>query len=159
MHLCIQIKATKAKNEKDYKNGFDFHKSSPLLISIIKTVRRRVDENFAVSALGAIIKTLETRYDYFKFISVDIDPIEGININVSSNVNHVNPTQFARAIEIIVQIIYFDLKGYSVTYLILIYDKSNVENLTPSQTKSIKELIEGIKNGHKKKKENRHYKR
>ena len=68
-----------------------------ILLSIIKTVRRRVDENFAVSAIGAIIKTFEIRYDYFKYISVVIDPIEGVKIEISSDVNFVNPTQFARA--------------------------------------------------------------
>ncbi len=89
-----------------------------ILISIIKTVRRRVDENFAVSAIGAIIKTLENRYDYFKYISIDKDPIEGVIIKVSSNLNYINPIKFARAIETIVQIIYFDLKEQAGLYFI-----------------------------------------
>jgi hypothetical protein len=89
-----------------------------MLFAIIKTVKRRVNENFAVSAIGAIIKTLETRYDYFHFVFIDIDPIDGIVIRVSQDINHINPTMLARAIETIVQIIYYDLQEKAGLYFI-----------------------------------------
>lgn len=55
------------------------------------------------------------------------------------------------------RVIYFDLSEFMVTYLILIYDKSDLENISQDQLRHIKVLVEDIKSAHKKK--NTGYKR
>jgi len=48
------------------------------------------------------------------------------------------------------RILYLDLPTYGVTYLVLIYDKDEMENISAKQKATMKEQIEGIKNAYKK---------
>lgn len=48
------------------------------------------------------------------------------------------------------RVLYFDLPSHSRTYLILLYDKDELENISAGQKAIIKKQIEGIKNAYKK---------
>ena len=43
------------------------------------------------------------------------------------------------------RILYFDLPDKNVTYLVLIYKKSEIENITAAEKKQLKQLIEVLK--------------
>lgn len=49
------------------------------------------------------------------------------------------------------RVLYLDLPEPEVTYLILIYDKDEMENISATQRELIRKQIEGIKNAYKKK--------
>lgn len=97
-------------------------KNSELLEGILKalytTTGRRTTQSFAIAVLGAITKTLENRYDFLKNI---IFPTEGRSedvVIIDSKIDAVEPVIVAKAIEIIVQIVYMDLKEKAGLYFI-----------------------------------------
>ena len=46
------------------------------------------------------------------------------------------------------RVLYFDIQSTSITYLILIYKKSDIENISTSEKKKLKQLTEALKNEH-----------
>jgi hypothetical protein len=97
-------------------------KNSELLEGILKalyiTAGRRTTQSFAIAVLGAITKTLEHRYDFLKNVFF---PTEGRSedvVMIDSKVDSVEPVIVAKSIEIIVQIVYMDLKEKAGLYFI-----------------------------------------
>jgi len=103
-----------------------------LLQGLFKTAGRRTSESFAIAVIGAIIKTLEQRYDFLKHVIL-INEIgtEG-KIFVDSKLNSINPTSVARAIETIVQVVYMDLKEKAGLYFVKELISNAGENVTSS---------------------------
>ena len=89
-----------------------------LLQGLFKTAGRRTTESFAIAVIGAIIKTLEQRYDFLKHILLKTNIGIEENILVDSELNTIDPTLVARAIETIVQVVYMDLKEKAGLYFI-----------------------------------------
>jgi len=89
-----------------------------LLKGLYKTAGRRTSESFAIAVIGAIIKTLEQRYDFLKHILLKNNIGADENILVDSELNTIEPTIVARAIETIVQVVYMDLKEKAGLYFI-----------------------------------------
>lgn len=96
--------------------------NSELLEGILKalytTAGRRTTQSFAIAVLGAITKTLEQRYDFLKNIIFHTEGRLDDVVIIDSNVNSVNPSVIGKAIEIIVQIVYMDLKEKAGLYFI-----------------------------------------
>jgi hypothetical protein len=80
-----------------------------LLNALLKTVIRRTEETYALSAIGAIFKTLEPRYDFLKYIKIEKDVIHDEFVSVSPKINNIEIKELARIIEVLFQIIYNDL--------------------------------------------------
>ena len=47
------------------------------------------------------------------------------------------------------RVIYFDLPSARTTYLVFIFEKDELETLTSGHKKALRDIAEGIKNGHK----------
>jgi len=79
---------------------------------------RRTSQNFAVAVLDAIIKTLEEKYDFLKYIRLDTKGGSENIIHISSEINSIHPVRVGKAVETIVQIVYMDLKEKAGLYFI-----------------------------------------
>jgi predicted 3-demethylubiquinone-9 3-methyltransferase (glyoxalase superfamily) len=88
--------------------------NSDLLKSILKaiylTASRRTAPSFAIAVIGAITKTLESKYDFLKNIVFHDEGSSDDFIFISSEVNSIEPYIVAKAIESIVQVVYLNLK-------------------------------------------------
>jgi len=88
-------------------------KNSELLRRMIKalydTAGRRTYPSFAFSVIGAIIKTLEKKYDFLKFVNFHSGAAFDELILIDPQVDYIDPFQVGKAIEVIVQVVYMDL--------------------------------------------------
>jgi hypothetical protein len=84
-----------------------------ILRAVYSVASRRTTQSFAATVIGAIIKTLEQNYDFLKYVHVEnleyVDS-EAI-INISSEINTVDPSSIGKAVEAIIRIVYMDLVG------------------------------------------------
>jgi hypothetical protein len=84
-----------------------------ILRAVYSVASRRTTQSFAATVIGAIIKTLEQNYDFLKYVHVEnleyVDS-EAI-INISSEINTVDPASIGKAVEAIIRIVYMDLVG------------------------------------------------
>jgi hypothetical protein len=92
-------------------------KNSEVLGGILRTLymvaSRRTSQTFAATVIGAIIKTLEQNYDFLRYINIE-DPEytnSEIVINISNEIDTVEPTRIGTAVEAIIRIVYMDLVG------------------------------------------------
>ena len=99
-------------------------KNSVVLEQIIKALYtvtgRRTSSRFADKTIGAIIKSLEGSYDFLKYIRIDENSLSGKNINVdiSSEIDFIDPKRIGRAIEAIIRLVYSDLDAEAGLYFI-----------------------------------------
>ncbi len=92
-------------------------KNSEVIGGILRTLymvaSRRTSQTFAATVIGAIIKTLEQNYDFLRYIN--IENLEYTNseivINISNEIDTVEPTKIGTAVEAIIRIVYMDLVG------------------------------------------------
>jgi hypothetical protein len=92
-------------------------KNSEVLGGILRTLymvaSRRTSQTFAATVIGAIIKTLEQNYDFLKYINIENPEYTNseIVINISTDIDSVEPTKIGTAVEAIIRIVYMDLVG------------------------------------------------
>ena len=92
-------------------------KNSEVLGGILRTLyivaSRRTSQTFAATVIGAIIKTLEQNYDFLKYINIENPEYTNseIVINISNEIDTVEPTKIGTAVEAIIRIVYMDLVG------------------------------------------------
>jgi predicted transcriptional regulator len=74
---------------------------------------RRTSQTFAATVIGAIIKTLEQNYDFLRYINIENPEYTNseIVINISNEIDTVEPTKIGTAVEAIIRIVYMDLVG------------------------------------------------
>ena len=96
--------------------------NSDLLEGVLKalytTAARRTTQNFAVTIIDTIIRTIEERYEFLKYVQIYTDGGSEDFINVSSDLNSVHPAKIGKAIEAIVQVVYMDLEEKAGLYFI-----------------------------------------
>jgi hypothetical protein len=96
--------------------------NSDLLERVLKalytTATRRTTQNFAVAIIDTIIRTIEERYEFLKYVQIYTDGGSEDFINVSSDLNSVHPAKIGKAIEAIVQVVYTDLEEKAGLYFI-----------------------------------------
>ena len=92
-------------------------KNSEVLGGILRTLymvaSRRTSQTFAATVIGAIIKTLEQNYDFLRYINIENPEYTNseIVINISNEIDTVEPTKIGTAVEAIIRIVYMDLVG------------------------------------------------
>lgn len=92
-------------------------KNSEVLGGILRTLylvaSRRTSQTFAATVIGAIIKTLEQNYDFLRYINIENPEFTNseIVINISNDIDTVEPTKIGTAVEAIIRIVYMDLVG------------------------------------------------
>lgn len=81
---------------------------------------RRTSKKFADETIGSTIKTLERKYDVFKYVTVNQAPTpdSGFAINISQDVNNVRPKTMGKAIEALLRVVYNDLSEEAGLYFI-----------------------------------------
>jgi hypothetical protein len=91
--------------------------NSEVLGGILRTLylvaSRRTSQTFAATVIGAIIKTLEQNYDFLRYINIENPEYTNseIVINISNDIDTVEPTKIGTAVEAIIRIVYMDLVG------------------------------------------------
>jgi hypothetical protein len=100
-----------------------------VLKALFEVTGRRTTQKFAAAVIGAILRTLEKRYDFlgnvYIFSERDLQDI----IYVASDINYVDPIRVGRAIETIIQVVYMDLKENAGLYFISEIKKNTGEEI------------------------------
>lgn len=91
-----------------------------ILRTLYSVASRRTSQTFAATVIGAIIKTLEQNYDFLKYINIENPEFTNseIIINISEEINTVDPTRLGIAVEAIIRIVYMDLVGKTGLFFI-----------------------------------------
>ena len=100
------------------------------------TAGRRTTRGFAIAVLGAITKTLEQRYNFLKEIRFHTEGSSVEAISIGSKVNSVDPFIVGKAVEVIVQVVYMDLKEKAGFYFVKELE-SNAGEVVISELKDI----------------------
>jgi len=84
-----------------------------ILRTLYMVASRRTSQTFAATVIGAIIKTLEQNYDFLRYINIENPEYTNseIVINISNEIDTVEPTKIGTAVEAIIRIVYMDLVG------------------------------------------------
>jgi len=97
-------------------------KNSELIRKMLKalydTTGRRTYPSFAFSVIGAIIKTLEKKYEFLKFVKFHSGSLFEDILIIDPQINYADPFQVGKAIEVIVQVVYMDLREKAGLYFI-----------------------------------------
>jgi len=97
-------------------------KNSELLRKMLKalydTTSRRTYPIFAFAVIGAITKTLEKKYEFLKFVNFHSGAVSEDVILIDPEINYVDSFQVGKAIEVIVQVVYLDLREKAGLYFI-----------------------------------------
>ena len=96
--------------------------NSDLIIEVLKalytTVSRRTTQSFAVAVIDTIIRTIEERYDFLKYVQIDRSGELADFIDINPKLNDVHPAKIGKSIEAIVQVVYMDLREKAGVYFI-----------------------------------------
>lgn len=99
-------------------------KNSEVIGGILRTLysvaSRRTSQTFAATVIGAIIKTLEQNYEFLRNVNIENPEFTNseIIINISEEINTVDPSRLGTAIEAIIRIVYMDLVGKTGLFFI-----------------------------------------
>ena len=99
-------------------------KNSILLEAVLKALYtvtgRRTSSRFADKTIGSTIKTLEETYNFLKYVRVNDQSVSGndFNVDVSSDIDFVEPGKVGKAIEAIIRVVYTDLDEDAGLYFI-----------------------------------------
>jgi hypothetical protein len=108
-------------------------KNSVLIESVIKALyivaSRRTSNKMAEETIGSSIKTLEKKYDFFKYVNPGKKDVTQTDfaISVSSEVNKVDRVKVGKAIESLLRIVYNDIGNEAGLYFITEL-KENTDN-------------------------------
>ena len=99
-------------------------KNSVLIESLIKALytvaSRRTSNKMAMETIGSSIRTLENKYEFLKMINTNKQGIseEGFAVNISSDINQVNPDRVGKALESLIRVVYNDIGNEAGLYFI-----------------------------------------
>jgi hypothetical protein len=85
---------------------------------LVTTASKRTSENFAAVIIHAITRALKKRYDFLKYINFNIKGESKDLINISSDLNSIDPIRIGKAVEALVQVICMDFKDKAGLYFI-----------------------------------------
>ena len=91
-----------------------------ILKSLYHVAGRRTTFGFAAKVIGSIIKTLETKHRFLKYVEINDkgEIIEDEAIVISPEIDVVEKTDVGRAIEAIIRIVYMDIIGKAGLFFI-----------------------------------------
>ena len=97
-------------------------KNTDLLNAILKalyiTAARRTTHSFAVAVIESIIRIIGEKYDFLKYVQININYGSEDFVDISSELNNIHPVKIGKVIEAIVQIVCLDLKDKAGHYFI-----------------------------------------
>jgi len=99
-------------------------KNAVLLESVLKALytvaSRRTSDKMAEESIGSTVKTLEGKYDFFKYINTRKKDItqEGFSISVDPGINSVKPNNIGKAIEALIRVVYSDVGNEAGLYFV-----------------------------------------
>ena len=91
-------------------------RNSDLLIKIVNalilTSSRKTSKIYAVSVINTIIETLAQKYEFYRYIKIvpDIEKNKDF-VEISYAIDGIEPQEIAKAIEVLVRVIYMDLRS------------------------------------------------
>ncbi|KYK25366.1 hypothetical protein AYK24_04890 [Thermoplasmatales archaeon SG8-52-4] len=91
-----------------------------VITSLYSVASRRTSSKFADEVIGTTIKTLGGKYDFLRYIDINQDNIlDGeFAINISPDIETVNPSLVGKAIEALIRVIYNDLSSEAGLYFV-----------------------------------------
>ena len=91
-----------------------------VLSAIYNAASRRTSSKYADEAIGSTIKTLEKKFDFFKFVYINPRNVADgeFAISVSSEIDSINPIIMGKALEALIRVVYNDLSEEAGLYLI-----------------------------------------
>jgi predicted DNA-binding protein (UPF0251 family) len=96
--------------------------NSNLITEVLKalytTVSRRTTQSFAVAVIDTIVRTIEERYDFLKYVQINRSGELADFIDISPKLNNIHPAKIGKSIEAIVQVVYMDLREKAGVYFI-----------------------------------------
>ncbi len=102
------------------KNNTNAYVLGSIIRSLYHVAGRRTTQGFAAKVIGSIIKTLEQKYDFLKYVYIiesgEISENEAVQI--SSEIETIKPEQVGKAIESIIRVVYMDIIGKSGLFFI-----------------------------------------
>ena len=114
--------------------------NSILLKGVLKALytvtSRRTSSRFADKTIGSTVKTLEKTYDFLKYVRINDQSVSGndFNVDVSSDIDSVEPGKIGKAIEAIIRIVYTDLDEDAGLYFIAELKKYAGDEITSEIT-------------------------
>jgi len=89
-----------------------------VLHGLFTTAGIRTSKNFAIAVIYAITKALEQRYDFLKYINFNIKGDSNELVNISPDLNSIDPIRVGQSIEAIVKVLCMDFKEKAGLYFI-----------------------------------------
>ena len=91
-----------------------------VITSLYSVASRRTSSKFAEETIGTTIKTLEGKYDFLRYIDIDAENIlDGeFALNISPDIETVNPELVGKSIEALIRVIYNDLNSEAGLYFV-----------------------------------------
>jgi len=99
-------------------------KNSVLLETLFKALynvaSRRTSSKFAEEAIGSTIKTLESKFEFMKYVDISKPDISdaGFAVSISSNIENVRPEIIGKAIEALIRVVYNDIGDEAGLYFV-----------------------------------------
>jgi hypothetical protein len=99
-------------------------KNSILLEAVITAIynvaSRRTSYKYADESIGSTIKTLEGKFDFLKLIEINKNENTdgGFSINVSPDIDSINPVLVGKAIEALIRVVYNDMDTEAGLYFV-----------------------------------------
>ena len=91
-----------------------------ILRSLFHVAGRRTTQGFAAKVIGSIIKTLQQRYEFLKYVEIkEAGEFSGDEVvQISSEIDDIDRETVGRAIEAIVRVVYMDIIGKAGLFFI-----------------------------------------
>jgi len=91
-----------------------------ILRSLFHVAGRRTTQGFAAKVIGSIIKTLQQRYEFLKYVEIKEagEFSEDEAVQISSEIDDIDRETVGRAIEAIVRVVYMDIIGKAGLFFI-----------------------------------------
>ncbi|MCK4364862.1 MAG: hypothetical protein KAW45_02300 [Thermoplasmatales archaeon] len=88
--------------------------------SLYRVAGRRTTQGFAAKVIGSIVKTLQQRYEFLKYVEIKEagEFSEDEAIQISSEIDDIDRELVGRAIEAIVRVVYMDIIGKAGLFFI-----------------------------------------
>lgn len=135
------VRLVKDKN-KDQEKTEDFTNSELIKLVIDKLysiLKRRTSNRYSLLILKDIIKTLEFRFDFLKHITINkIEFIEYNNIiDISADIEDVNPKEIGKAIESIIRIASANMKNKNAGLYFITELKNEIDDILKPYLKKL----------------------
>jgi hypothetical protein len=91
-----------------------------ILTALYNVASRRTSSKSADETIGSTIKTLEGKFEFFKYVNLSKSDIseEGFAISFDSNIDNIRPEVIGKSIEALIRVIYNDIGNDAGLYFV-----------------------------------------